>query len=69
MLALEALIQNQIQNFHREGAGPINIYQCDHCGSWHFTSKGGIHPELQTPALKEKIRKERLGQYWERRLR
>lgn len=68
-LALEALIQHHIRNFHQQGRGPKNIYLCDHCGLWHFTSKGEPHPELESSDVKERIKKEQLGEYWERRLR
>ena len=67
-IALEKLIQNHIRNFH-QGQGPTNIYQCDHCSNWHFTSTGTKHPDLDSPKMKEEIKKEQLGDYWERRLR
>jgi hypothetical protein len=68
-IALEALFQHHIRQHHPDGRGPINIYECDHCGQWHFTSKGDRHPELDTPEGKARIKKEREGTYWERRLR
>ena len=69
LLALKALIQNHIKNFHRQGDGPINIYQCDHCNNWHFTSRGNKHSDLDSPEMTKEIKKEQLGDYWERRLR
>ena len=68
-LALEALIQHHIRQHHSPGKGPVNIYLCNHCGEWHFTSKGEHHPELQLPETQARIKKEREGLYWERRLR
>ena len=68
-LALEALIQHHIRNFHDSGRGPVNIYQCDHCGDWHFTSKAERHPDLDSPEVMQRIQRERLGDHWERRLR
>ncbi len=68
-LALEALIQHHIRNFHQQDRGPRNIYECQHCGSWHFTSKGARHPELESDEVKQRIKKEQLGEYWERKLR
>ena len=68
-LALEALIQHHIRQHHQSGRGPVNIYLCDHCGDWHFTSKSETHPELLKPETQARIKKEREGTYWERRLR
>lgn len=68
-LALNALLQNQSNNFHKEEAGPINIYECMHCHDWHFTSKGERHPDLDQSELSEMMSKERLANHWERKLR
>ena len=68
-MALEALMNNHAQNFHKRESGPINIYQCDHCGDWHFTSKGEIHPDLRKDETQLRIKTERLGAHWERKLR
>ena len=69
IIAEEALLSHHARQFHQEGSGPINIYECQHCGCWHFTSKGEIHPELQSESTKERLAKERLGYHWERKLR
>ncbi|MDH5608232.1 MAG: hypothetical protein OEY56_02025 [Cyclobacteriaceae bacterium] len=68
-LAEEALIQHHARQHHVPGRGPVNIYLCDHCDGWHFTSKGEPHPSLSRPDVQERIRKEREGNYWERKLR
>jgi hypothetical protein len=68
-LAVEALIQNHIRNDHMPGRGPINVYQCEHCGTWHFTSKGLANPTLENEDVKARIKKEKLGEYWDRKLR
>lgn len=67
IIAEEALISHQSRQFHQNGGGPINVYQCEHCNAWHFTSKGPVHPKL----LNEKgdIDLGRESSYWERRLR
>jgi hypothetical protein len=68
-LALEALFQHHISQHHPDGRGPVNFYLCDHCSQWHFTSKGEPHFKLVSEEGKSRIKKEREGTYWERRLR
>ncbi len=69
VIAEEALLSHHARQFHRNHSGPINIYQCEHCGSWHFTSKGEIHPKLRAPEQLAQLRKEREAFDWERKLR
>ena len=68
-LAIEALIQNHIRFNHREGSGPINVYQCDHCHDWHFTSRQPIADELIDANTQDKIKKESTALNWELKLR
>jgi len=58
-LAKEALIENRIRNNHRDGSGPLNIYQCQDCSDWHFTSSGSEADFLQDPAIVERIKRQR----------
>ncbi|MEP5611195.1 MAG: hypothetical protein ABJP45_03040 [Cyclobacteriaceae bacterium] len=58
-LAREALIENRIRNNHRDGTGPINIYQCSDCQDWHFTSTGQEADFLHDPMILERIRRQR----------
>ncbi|MEP1095239.1 MAG: hypothetical protein ABJG78_09025 [Cyclobacteriaceae bacterium] len=58
-LAKEALIENRIRNNHRDGSGPINIYQCQDCKDWHFTSNGSEADFLRDPAIIERIKRQR----------
>lgn len=44
--AINALVENHIHFNHSSGRGPINVYQCDDCGYYHFTSQGETHPRL-----------------------
>lgn len=67
--AEEALIQHHIHFHHRESEGPVNVYQCEYCGNWHFTSKGTMASVLQEEEVKDRIRKERIAADWERKLR
>lgn len=64
-LAEEALIQNHIRNEYRAGQGPINIYECDECGCWHFTSKGMKHDLFNDEEVIHRINAERRAFHWE----
>ncbi len=68
-LAIEALIQNHIVNNYRGNEGPVNVYQCPDCGSWHFTSKGEKHPLLEDEKTLQIIAKERRAFNWEKGLK
>jgi hypothetical protein len=68
-IAGEALVQNHVRNAHRAGAGPINIYQCQDCGKWHFTSQGARYHLLQDPEVIDRIRREQMANHWEKKLR
>ncbi len=69
VLAEEALVSHHIRQFHRQHSGPTNIYQCDHCGSWHFTSKGERHPALDSQEERQEMDRLREALHWERKLR
>ncbi|MEM6831684.1 MAG: hypothetical protein AAGA66_09710 [Bacteroidota bacterium] len=66
-LAKEALIQNHIRRSHRDGSGPINVYQCNECGEWHFTSKGDTADFLTDKEVMERIKREQRALDWEGR--
>jgi len=38
-LAETALIDQHIYKGFQAHEGPQNVYECDHCGAWHLTSK------------------------------
>ena len=67
-MAVEALIQWYIRNDSRS-AGPTNVYQCEECGYWHFTSKGGLHEKLLDPEVKKYIEREKRAFEWEQKLK
>ncbi len=69
VLAEEALFSHQARQFHAPGHGPINVYECEHCGAWHFTSKGAPHPDLEKAQAKGTLDREREANFWERKLR
>ena len=49
--------------------GPVNIYECQICGNYHFTSKGEMHSGLLTGKNKDKINRESEAQYWLNKLK
>lgn len=67
-LAFEALIQHHVINEYPSNQGPRNVYQCEDCGNWHFTSKGYKSP-LEDAEIQSRINKERLANRWERKLK
>lgn len=68
-LAEEALVQNHMMNDYQQRQGPINVYLCPHCNSWHFTSKGERHSILNDKDVIKKIEKGRIAYYWEKKIR
>jgi len=63
-VAIESLIQHQVRN----SSAATNIYHCEDCGDWHFTSKGR-HETLDDTQVIERIKRERLANQWEQKLR
>ena len=46
-LAEDALLEAWIRNYYKLGQGPVNVYTCDDCGNFHFTSKGEMNGRLK----------------------
>lgn len=67
-IASEALVQHHILNEYSANQGPRNVYQCEECGNWHFTSKSK-NSLLDDPDISKRIKKEREASQWERKLR
>ena len=68
-MALEALFQNHIRNNYHTGQGPINVYLCEECGDWHFTSKGEMHPTLSDSLDNGDLKAERDAFFWEQKFK
>lgn len=68
-LAEEALIAVHSHYQMREGMGPVAVYKCDDCGSWHFTSKGPANPKLQSGEAQNQIAIQAEADFWERKFR
>jgi hypothetical protein len=60
-LAEDALIDSWSRNNFTPTNGPINVYVCDDCGTYHFTSKGTINTRLKTELDSGLINKQRLA--------
>jgi hypothetical protein len=58
-LAEDALLEAWIRNHYKSGQGPVNIYTCDDCGNFHFTSKGEMSEQLKKALDSGQIEKSR----------
>ena len=68
-LAEDALIDAWIRNSYSMDNGPVNVYQCDDCGNFHFTSKGLINHRLKEQWDTGQIARNRRAFELERKLR
>ncbi|MEQ8927733.1 MAG: hypothetical protein RLO81_18090 [Fulvivirga sp.] len=62
--AEEALIEHLGRNTYSEGAGPVNVYLCQFCDGYHFTSKGNKSQLLDDPEVQKRIQKLRIQSEW-----
>jgi hypothetical protein len=67
-LAEEALIDAHSRN-HYASTGPINIYQCEDCGYYHFTSKGQWNEKLAQQIASGKIKRQQEANQWVNKLK
>jgi hypothetical protein len=68
-LAEDALIDFWSRNHIKPGGGPVNIYQCNDCGNFHFTSQGTMNDRLKVEWDAGRIAKQRLAFDLEQKLR
>lgn len=68
-LAEDALIDSWIRNNFSLGSGPVDVYACDDCGDFHFTSKGNRNARLKTEWDNGSIAKSRRAFQLEDKLR
>ncbi|MCP4457263.1 MAG: hypothetical protein GY816_04435 [Cytophagales bacterium] len=68
-LAEEALIQNHIRSNHRKGSGPQNVYECQDCGEWHFTSRPPASELFSDKDILNRMDLERRSYDWERKVK
>ncbi len=65
--AESALIEHRGRHYHNDNSGPVNVYQCPDCGSYHFTSKGSVSEVIKKN--KSSINANREAGFWEKKLR
>ena len=63
-IAEEALISAWIAYDYGVGNGPINVYLCDDCRSWHLTSRGSMNKKLEAYLSSGKIKKDKEANNW-----
>ncbi|QSE96069.1 hypothetical protein [Fulvivirga lutea] len=63
--AEEALIEHLGRNSYAKGTGPINVYLCEFCDGYHFTSKGEESELLHDPEVLRRIKKLRIQSEWD----
>jgi hypothetical protein len=63
-LAEEALVAAWVKYDYAHGNGPITIYRCEDCGSFHLTSKGRMNEKLSELLANGEIRKEKEADRW-----
>jgi hypothetical protein len=67
-LAEDALIDAHSRSPYA-GTGPINIYRCDDCGYFHFTSKGKMNEKLAQQFVNGKIKRNQEANQWLNKLK
>lgn len=68
-VAEEELMANRAKYNYSPGSGPVNIYKCNICEYYHFTSKGEMNPKLLSKDSKKKIDRESEANYWLNKLK
>lgn len=68
-LAIDALVEANVQLPVGPNRGPVTIYQCDLCGYYHLTSQGQIHPQLEKLINEGTFAKMKRAAEWEKKLK
>jgi len=68
-IAEEALIEAWTTYDYTHRSGPLGIYLCDVCGSYHLTSKGLINKKLNEYIASGKIKKSVEVENWKAKLK
>jgi hypothetical protein len=63
-IAEEALISAWITYQYTHGNGPVGVYRCDECGSFHLTSKGTMNKKLEESLSSGKIQRTKEINAW-----
>lgn len=62
--AEDALIEAHAHFDYTRGDGPIGVYQCEDCGSYHLTSKGPMNQKLEQLIKEGKIKRLKEANQW-----
>lgn len=68
-LAEEALIAAWTAFDYSEGHGPVAVYLCEDCGSYHLTSRGPMNERLASAIAGGEIGREKQAEKWTQRIR
>ncbi len=68
-MAEDALIDAWERNYYTLTNGPVNVYRCEDCGDWHWTSKGTLNERLAAELRGERLKKKREANDWEKRFK
>lgn len=63
-IAEDALIEARTSFDFAPGNGPIAVYQCEDCGTYHFTSKGKMNDKLEEQLKNGKISRQKEANKW-----
>lgn len=63
-IAEEALIAAWITYDYPAGNGPMGVYLCEECGSYHLTSSGTMNKKLAEHIAAGKIQKSKDANSW-----
>jgi hypothetical protein len=64
VLAEDALIEARTRFDYSAGHGPVAVYQCEDCGSYHLTSKGKMNERLADQLAKGSIHLQKEANRW-----
>jgi hypothetical protein len=68
-LAEDALLEAYTRSDFPKGQGPVTVYVCNFCSSYHLTSKGPMNPRLAAALSDGTLKRLREAAAWERKLR
>lgn len=63
-MAEDALVENRGRYQYAQGQGPVNVYACDLCGCFHFTSKGDPNERIVSEDGQNDIDRAQEANYW-----
>ncbi|HTE28793.1 MAG TPA: hypothetical protein VK666_00355 [Chryseolinea sp.] len=62
--AIDALVEARVKYTYRQGNGPISVYQCEECGTFHLTSQGTVDETLRKQITDGKIALQKEANHW-----